>query len=108
MNFLSPKYEPVRTWLYGIAGTGIGIALLFGWLTNEQAAAITLFAGSVLLVPAAEILRTKTASYRQVAALREPDGTQVAGPAAPGVIETGDVVDVTTAEPTPWAPPDPL
>lgn len=40
--------------------------------------------------------------YAQVAARRLPSGDQVAGPAAPGVTQEGDIVDVTKAEQPRW------
>jgi hypothetical protein len=40
--------------------------------------------------------------YAQVAARRLPSGDQVAGPAAPGVTQEGDIVDVVKAEEAHW------
>jgi hypothetical protein len=50
----------------------------------------------------AKYVEGKVTPWSTVAAQRRPDGTLVAGPAAPGTTKTDTPVDVTQAEPPHW------
>lgn len=103
-NFLSADYEPVRRWLYGIALAIIAGAVGFRLLTGEQGAAIGAIVTAVLLVPTAELVRTKTKAYKTVAAGKDENGVVRSGPAAAPLFTVGAPVEVTPAGPSPYGP----
>lgn len=84
-KFLSPEYEPVRAWLYGVGVAGIALAVALKLFDVALGAALAAFLGSVLLFPLAEVVRRQTASYARTASLKTPEGKLVQGPAAPAV-----------------------
>ena len=100
IKFLSPAYEPVRAWLYGVAVAGIAIAVLLNWLSAAEGAAVATFVGAILMVPLAELVRTKTAAWKQTGAVKDKATGQLkAGPAATGSTPVGTEVETLRAEP---------
>lgn len=59
MTFLSAQYEPLRRYLYGIFGSLLAVAAVYGFVTQEQALAIGAVIAAACLVPAVEAARAK-------------------------------------------------
>jgi hypothetical protein len=64
-KFLSPEEEPVRSYLYRIAGSVISLLIVLGVLTGTLGAALLAVAATVLVVaPTAELIRSKVSPDR--------------------------------------------
>ena len=59
MSFLDAAHEPLRRYVYGAGAALVALGVLIGFVTSEQAIAITAVLGALLLVPAVEIARAK-------------------------------------------------
>lgn len=68
MSFLDPSHEPLRRYIYTAATALVAIAVIVGFVTAEQAVAVTAFLGAVLLVPVVELARAKVDSPATVEA----------------------------------------
>jgi len=64
MKFLDQEREPLRRWLYGVAVAALALAVSLGLLTGEVAVAVGGIITAVLVVPAAEIARSKVSPER--------------------------------------------
>jgi len=51
--------EPVRKWVYGVAGPLLAALVLWGFLSGEQAIAIGNIVAAALLIPAVEMARAR-------------------------------------------------
>jgi hypothetical protein len=99
--------KPVRALASVAAGTVVlstGLPILtpdrFDWIGG----AVGLL-GLVITAGLAKWTEGQTTPWADVSSKVDPaTGTQYAGPAAPGAIAVGEVVDVTSAEPTPYSP----
>jgi hypothetical protein len=82
----------------------IGVLAVFGFrLSADQTAAILAVVAVLAPFVVALLSRGKVTPFSLVAARRLPvSGDLVAGPAAPGVTQEGEIVDVTQAEATGW------
>lgn len=59
MKFLDPATEPVRRWVYGSALALVALAVVFGWVTGEQATAVGAVVAAALAIVPGEIARSK-------------------------------------------------
>ena len=59
MKFLSSEYEPVRRYLYGVFGSLLAVAAVYGLFTAEQALVVGSVVASVFLIPAVEAARAR-------------------------------------------------
>lgn len=58
-KFLDPQYEPLRRYVYTVLTGLVGVAVVVGWLTGEQAVTVTALVGAALAVPAVEAARAQ-------------------------------------------------
>jgi hypothetical protein len=89
MSFLDAQNEPLRRYVYGVLCALVAIAVVVGYLTKEQAVAITGILSAVLTVPAVEFARSKVTPV--------PAGRHSALDPAPSVV-------VPTTDSAPVAP----
>lgn len=58
-DFFSREGEPVRRYVYGVAVALLALLVTLGVVTGEAATAVGGFLAAALLVPAAELVRSK-------------------------------------------------
>lgn len=68
------KWEPVRTWLYGLLGPLAAIAVAYGWINDEQSVLWVALITAALSVVGTEIARSKVIPVDKVEKLYLPQG----------------------------------